>query len=176
MNKLDKFCKLIKDYELQLIKYNTPAVLTATAINLAREIFGDEPTLKPVDLSVLIKSSIDCEFSTHKDFPTIQIMINKLESFSPETRYVHNGWNAPFCRPRMTPFIHASPNGFDSCPLPDGLEVIVWWDLELLRTSSTSEETPISRPGLSNLWKNIIAFEVLGLADGFCWPWDVDDE
>jgi hypothetical protein len=168
MNKIDKFCNLINSK-----KYPQRMVSIDETIRLAREIFDDKPMLKPVDLSVLIVSGIDCEFSTNINFTPGTIMVNKLESFSPETRYVHSGWNAPYCRPRMTPFIHASPNGFDSCPLPEGLKIKIYFRDGKASTVYILRDHRTFRFDSDH---DIIAFEVLGLADGFCWPWEGDHE
>lgn len=168
MNKLDEFCKLIDGCESELID-------TVTVINLAREIFNDKPTLKPVDLSVLIERGIDCEVDGH-DFYNIGPLVdyhsvNRTSTLKQgDLNVIVNGDRL---RPRMTPFIHASPNGFDSCPLPDGLKIKVYFnDGAEVHESSILEWSHIQF--MSDC--NIIAFEVLGLADGFCWPWEADDE
>jgi len=62
---------------------------------------------KPVDLSVLIDSGIDCEFSNYKDFAypcygPLEDDINPEENYAPK----FNAMGTPYCRPRMN-HIHA---------------------------------------------------------------------
>lgn len=61
------------------------------------------PTLKPVDLSVLIELGIDCEFSTHTRFGKgkQEIIIASLIEIKEGRFYSDKGIDSPCCRPRL---------------------------------------------------------------------------
>ena len=137
-----------------------------------------KPTKKVIDLSVLIDSQIDCEFT---DANEAGIFISKVIKQSrrislalPEYRYYDvdgDTWNR--CRPRMN-HKHAWQGG--ACPLPEGFKVKVWW-----RTGGEGDAEMMLRH-LDLRWSNekrqsdIIAFEVLGVADGYVMPWEQDND
>jgi hypothetical protein len=127
---------------------------------------------KVIDLSVLIESGIDCEFSDESEFLCMNTRIANL-------RVVDRGpsWyasNSPnqylYCRPRMN-HKHAWQGG--ECPLPEGFRVKFWW-----RSGEEGDAGDAFYLGLR--WSNekresdIIQFEVLGLADGYVMPWEQD--
>ncbi len=128
---------------------------------------------KPVDLSVLIDSSIDCEFWDDADqkFPVIG-KLTELGNPCISYKYVDvDGMDYKYCRPRMN-HVHAWQGG--ECPLPDGLRVKVFYQ-------NPHIEPAIYEVGSYNLtwhWygteSDIIAFEVVGLVDGYCWPWEME--
>jgi len=156
MNKLDEFIECIRDRD-----YVLGRAVADNIVNLAREIFDDKPTLKPVDLSVLINSRIDCEFKYHEPESFRYKSVEDIKSILSHQ-----------CKPRMTPFIHACPNGFDSCPLPEGLKINVYFrEFKVMVIHNYNDLDWSHGHGLSN---EVIAFEVLGLAEGFRWPWDAD--
>ena len=132
-----------------------------------------KPTQKVIDLSVLIDSQIDCEF---KDRNRSGVFINKLSrQGDPSMNYRYydgDGDTWESCQPRMN-HKHAWLGG--ECPLPEGFRVKVWW-----RDDDYDEK---SRRLVSELiWSHdntssdIIAFEVLGVADGYVMPWEVSDD
>jgi hypothetical protein len=128
-----------------------------------------EPTKKVIGLSVLIDSQIDCEF---KDSCDKKWHVSKADKgLYQESLYgTKLGDYFEQCRPRMN-HIHAWQGG--ECPLPEGFMVKVWY-----RGGSESVR-PIARGnGLYWAWNykpsDIIAFEVLGLADGYVMPWEQD--
>jgi len=154
--------------------YVAKAVLSNIQPDLAHWYAEWHKTAKKViDLSVLIESGIDCEFSDESEFLCMNTRIANL-------RVVDRGpsWyasNSPnqylYCRPRMN-HIHAWQGG--ECPLPEGFLVRVWrravaiedkrqFAVEHLHWSYTHED-------------DIIAFEVLGLADGYVMPWEKDND
>lgn len=131
------------------------------------EFWRVKPELKPIDLSVLIKSGIDCEFSESNT--TGVRYIGKLCSAGADySRALTNNrfdtWAC--CRPRMN-HLHAWAGG--NCPLPEGLEVEVTFRDRSPITARTGPEFRWDHRGTSY---DIIAFEVLGLQDGYCWPWE----
>ena len=127
-----------------------------------------KPTKKVIDLSVLI-DGIDCEFDDLGNTSAIA----KLETITTsrvDEAFVYisdKGLYWDRCRPRMN-HIHAWQGG--ECPLPEGFRVKVWFRNTLY--------APVDRPATSIRWchdgdlYDIIAFEVLGLADGYVMPWE----
>ena len=128
-----------------------------------------KPTKKVIDSSVLVDSQIDCEFSDSANFhlvmkrSLIEVRETGTGRFRCELRTL---WK--HCRPRMN-HIHTWQGG--ECPLPEGFRVKVWWrngggdvgDAFNLRWSDEQRGS------------DIIAFEVLGVADGYVMPWEQDN-
>lgn len=127
-----------------------------------------KPKLKPVDMSVLIASGIDCEFTSRSD--KSHWYIGKLRSID---SFYYPTWNAPhiYCHPRMN-HIHAWQGG--ECPLPEGFRVRAF----LRKKGAGIDGKEVSLGKLE--WNHedcrgdIIGFEVLGLDEGYCWPWEVE--
>jgi len=135
----------------------------------SKDVWRIKPTKKTIDLSVLIDSQIDCEFW---DDETDQSVYKLLSVDCSEYPYATVNESTRFCRPRMN-HIHAWRGG--ECPLPEGFKVKIW-----LRDDDYDEK---SRRLVSELiWSHnntssdIIAFEVLGLADGYVMPWEQDND
>ena len=134
-------------------------------------IYRIKPTKKPVQLSVLIDSGIDCEFSDdgfdHIDLAKLVELFDDKGPYNYQA-IMNDGLRPNFkhCRPRMN-HIHAWQGGI--CKLPKGVEVKVQ-----LRSGEWVKES-------EGVWKHlgvtydIIAFEVIGLADGYCYPWQIDE-
>jgi hypothetical protein len=125
-----------------------------------------KPTKKVIDMSALIESGIDCEFWDGEG--NVDWSMTKLISISPN-QYPYRSTNniTRFCRPRMN-HIHAWQG--DECPLPDGFRVKVWLRNSVYVSSSViATEMAWSH---DNSEGDIIAFEVLGLADGYVMPWE----
>ena len=142
-----------------------------------------KPTKKVIDLSVLIDSQIDCEFQSRS---TAYWVVGKLRhqvSCSKRPTYHIHRENQGFakCQPRMD-HIHAWRGG--ECPLPEGFEVLVVrrdesqsgvmnvesvnWNHVDRRPRHICEGMSVSNSGGAD----IMAFEVLGLADGYVMPWE----
>jgi len=130
-----------------------------------------KPKLIPVDLSVLTKSGIDCEFwNVHCD---IIMSIGSLATINRTDEYLmanNSGGLKPFdrCRPRMN-HIHAWMGGKRS--LPNGLQVKVYRKGVMGGIIDNVGDSIVGWNHSSNS-DDIIAFEVIGLADGYCWPWE----
>ena len=149
--------------------YVAKAVLSNIKPDLAHWYAEWHKTAKKViDLSVLIDSQIDCEFKPNGG----QWYVGKLKEILASGLYedrLSNIWEQ--CQPRMN-HIHAWQGG--ECPLPEGFRVKVWFRNTLY--------APADRPATSIRWchdgdlYDIIAFEVLGLADGYVMPWEQDNE
>lgn len=126
--------------------------------------FRPVPPKRIIDLSVLIESGIDCEFFDSDDE---DICIGRLGEITPTTyTYECKPWNERFhfCRPRMY-HVHAWMGG--KCPLPEGLEVKVYFKDEDI--SVVCNDYAQMRWTKNGSPCDIIAFEVLGLAEG--WEW-----
>jgi hypothetical protein len=127
------------------------------------------PKPKSIDLSVLMASGIDCEFS-FKCNPE-QKRIGKMTDISPARPDSYKKDNDVFyhyCRPRMN---HIHFWGGGECPLPDGLEVELTFrdGSELQRCLSVVADWDHKFEG-----KDIVGFEVIGLEEGYCWPYDLE--
>ena len=141
------------------------------------KVYGKADILKPelntIDMSVLVGSNVDCEFGDKK-------RIGKLEVIYEGKGFIYqcssiNGRHAT-CRPRMTPHVHAWMGG--ECPLPEGFRIKVY-----ARNGAIKEYTTGENPGdfhwkhaddLGTRWArwDIIAFEVIGVADGWKLPFE----
>lgn len=118
--------------------------------------------LNPVDLSELV-DGIDCEFWEQSE-KAVYVGTLVGTFVGDNLRYVLKGvGNFKYCRPRMN-CIHAHQGG--ECPLPVGLKI---WVKEW-----SGREIHGVHPDHPNInWPEVAQFEVLGLMDGFCWPWEV---
>lgn len=129
-----------------------------------------KPALTPIDLSVLIKSGIDCEFSDNSDFPPADRRISYIQGIGAGFLTNQSTLYYLFCRPRMNHW-HAWFGG--DCPLPEGIEVEV--EVTCHDGSVLRGEANIFNWGRNSYeGGDIIAFKVTGLSDGFCWPWEMD--
>ena len=137
-------------------------------LSSVRQDWRIKPTKKVIDLSVLIESGIDCEFSDALDFDEEALRIGFLTSINCSGYPYNLGCDVYFyCRPRMN-HKHAWPEG--ECPLPEGFEVKVWF-------RSGGHTVVTTRSG--NYWGingDTMCFEVLGLADGYVMPWEPANE
>ena len=122
-----------------------------------------KPAKKIIDMSHLI-SGIDCEFSDDA----------KVWGISQLDGVVHGGafldtrwilWE--HCRPRMN---HKMFHDGGDCPLPEGFMVMpIYRDSALsVLPVHASEEIWVS----CNLPYDLIGYEILGLADGWAYPWE----
>lgn len=135
------------------------------------------PTKKPVDLSVLIESGIDVETSEYPDFR--RRCIGELRSIdkSPHSKYPYyklGDWDfdAIYCRPRMNHW-HAWQGG--ECPLPEGVVAdAVYRDGEI-RKGIFVKAWNWEHKQSTSMTVDIIAFKVIGLADGYSWPWENEE-
>ena len=121
---------------------------------------------------MLIESGIDCEFNF--DAPRGGSEVGKLinvdtQLLRPYTLGNNNVEMGRFktCQPRMN-HKHAWDGG--ECPLPEGFIAIVYWrnDKYMPCQVMSNEVTWDTDGGHSD----IIAFQVLGLTDGYVMPWE----
>ena len=125
-----------------------------------------KPTKKVIDLSVLIESGIDCEFSEGISwfFSTLKHHSNGV--YMDVTSSV---WDK--CKPRMN-HKHAWQGG--ECPLPEGFEVKVWYRDDSRCTDTLLNSGVYTNTGWvhRNNGRDIIAFEVRGVVDGYVMTWE----
>ena len=154
--------------------YVAKAVLSNITPNLDRWYAEwHKPTKKVIDLSVLIESGIDCEFDDRGNTSAIAkletITTSRVDEASLYISAKGVYWDR--CRPRMN-HKHAWLGG--ECPLPEGFMVMPHYRKPL------KLRVPVMATDL--LWGNwggdldIIAFEVLGVADGYVMPWEHDND
>jgi len=140
---------------------NTDLPLSEVLIYLNLLDAPKEPELKKIDMSRCIESGIDCEFGESEDFSGYQ-EISQLHSVSNvcyKYNYDDDDRASTYCRPRMN-HIHACPDGFDECPIPEGFVMTTW-------LGDGGNGAIEQRRYLDNGWKNIRMFKITGIADGW---------
>ena len=155
------------------------------ALNYLTKDYDKEKEQKktPIDLSVLIESGIDCEFTDEDTFTGYEL-IGKLTGiddtnlpYSVITPHRDED-SVKYCRPRMSPHIHACPDGYDDgCPVPEGFKVNYYMRDCAHKGQGNKEASALRWTHARNLledseesnWddSDIIAFEVTGIADGW---------
>jgi len=131
-----------------------------------------KPANKIIDMAHFIESGIDCEFSDRSNFSNIWVGRLTSTSGSDFHAYACNSGDghtryAKFCRPRIN---HKMFHAGGACPLPEGFEVrlyirnappVVVYGLYMDCYSWVHSMTDV----------DIIGYEILGLADGWAYPW-----
>jgi hypothetical protein len=127
---------------------------------------------KPIDLSVLIKSGIDCEFSESMHdwkcelFSPMEDIITRMSFRALQYKSISRYFD--YAKPRMEHWHSWQGDETGQCPLPEGLLV----KLEFRDGRIASNYLKYSWDHTNEEF-DIIAFKVTGLADGYCWPWEV---
>ena len=115
------------------------------------------PVLKQIDLSCLIDSGLDCEFSNSGSIwfpqgPLLAIHGSKYVAKSEE-------WN--HCQPRMALYVHYWSGRSSVCPLPAGFVIQLHWDTGNGITRHEYDD-------YGNIqWFEVTAFRILRAADGY---------
>ena len=129
-----------------------------------------KPEKKIIPLDDLIGSDIDCEFdSGYNDWSCVSPLKSttgyKDHPYKPTIKLEGEDRYFSQCRIRQDHW-HSWQGG--ECPLPEGLQ-IEYQINELQRRIYTcnSDESD---------WSRIIAFKVLGTADGWCYEWQLKDK
>jgi hypothetical protein len=144
--------------KVNLNGWSTPFVECGPSIGSYRSSWRIKQTKKVIDLSVLIDSQIDCEFSDDG----IESRIGKLLSIKHDGTFRSEDWVWDKCQPRMN-HIHAWQGG--ECPI-EGFVVRAWIDKEDFLTVHTSSN--------SINWSKIMYVEFLEVEDGYVMPWEGD--
>lgn len=136
---------------------------TSMSFSSSTSSYRIKPKEIMVDMSVLIESGIDCEFSDQRSF--VSPSIGKLTAIDnmARSKYPFNtnsGDHYTYARPRMN-HLHAWTGG--DCPLPKGVRVRLY-----LRSGKGMAGDSViyawdHLPGTDH----IIAFGVVGLEDGY---------
>lgn len=118
------------------------------------------PKLQKINMHQCISSKIDMEFSDKK-FTTTYISVGKLNQIQDGVKpfVLSQGHTFNHCRPRMN-HIHACPDGFDKCPLPEGFIINLW-------NNKGGKVWAGNSSGCDRNWGYIIMFEVVGIVDGY---------
>lgn len=115
--------------------------------------------LKPVDMSVLVGSGVDCVFCDCKDFKGMEFhysMLDKIklpEKSALDTLYVSYN-NVPwfYCKPRMN----------------------YWFSFHNFEVSTPLIRRDLHDAGFdADLDAKDFSFIINGLREGYCWPWEV---
>ena len=122
-----------------------------------------------IDLSPLIESGIDCEFGDDGEKWQIGSLVFQQGPFR-SNRHFEDGlhglrWEK--CRPRMN---HIMFHNGGECPLPEGFEVEMYWRDG--SDSYTDDDYIDLRWGNTGRQADIIGYKILGLADGYAYPWE----
>ena len=130
------------------------------SLNSLSHVWRITPQIKIIDMEYFIVSDIDCEFSDGCTwYPS------KLSAVG-EGYYDHDGHRWDRCMPR-TDHIHFHDGAM--CPVPEGFELMVYFRNEGQIKTSMGHLLEWEHDG-SEL--EIIGFEVLGLIDGWVYPWE----
>jgi len=131
-----------------------------------------KPVKKIIDMTHFIESGIDCEF---RDDDAHEWVIASLWNIELLPEWLYYGpedfKGVRYCRPRMN---HKMFHDGGECPLPEGFEVKVYYRD---RGNHTSSEYIGHCWGSAPITDNdIIGYEILGLADGWAYPYQESDE
>ena len=146
------------------------AAFDGEAAEYIKIYFGADtkPAKKIIDLSPLLNSGIDCEFSDDFEDWHIGGLIgihtsshNKRQFYED---YLETNWG--HCRPRMN---HTMFHNGGECPLPEGFEVQLSYCKGV--ACNTSDYTSKRWNDVGNN-ADIIGYKILGLADGYAYPWE----
>lgn len=134
---------------------------------------------KRIGFSIAVASGIDMEFSDDSEFGFRKTKVSTLVRIriTPgeiKVKYVDAGeFQWKFCRPRFNHWNHWE--GGQNSPIPEGF----LFDIRL-RDGSIHRHTAdtlvnwrygSAGPRVEN---QIIGFRIIALAEGYCWPWEID--
>ena len=125
-----------------------------------------KPAKKIIDMSHLIKSGIDCEFSRGDMWRMLSGLVEVQVNPGSSHHYITTiGQHWKQCRPRMN---HKMFHDGGDCPLPEGFEVEVYF-----RDGSIQVCDPtVMAWGQDKHPCDIIGYKIVGLADGWAYPWE----
>jgi len=130
------------------------------AIGMTQYGTKPKPEPKKIDMSVAISSGIDCESSHLMGDRETWLPCGKLLEINEYQEYYTEEAPARTCRPRFN-HIHASPVGWQSCPVPEGFIVKTWsYDLHKCWVSTKSNYLELD-------WSKVQMFEVTGIQEGW---------
>ena len=158
-SELKKHEKIAYEFYLEYIKgHVTPCNDQSRALlEYGKEIAGKlESELKPVDMSALVDTGIDCVFEQFDEgFTTV---VGELSAVMGNEFFLHGYPLFDMCKPRMGYWFSAL--NFD------GSRTIV----NFLRDAGFNIEEKFYPDCICA----IEAFKITGLKDGYCWPWECE--
>ena len=123
---------------------------------------------KIIDLQPLIESGIDCKFSDDGVRWQIGNLVcirnsshNKRHFYEDD---LESNWGQ--CWPRM---YHKMLHNGGDCPLPEGFKVALYYRNAGVGRGRNYIDLRWDNTGLE---EDIIGYEILGLADGYAYPWE----
>ena len=144
-----------------------------TTTTLGPSLAGDnnvwriKPAKKIIDMAHFIKSGIDCEFRDLHLYDWQVGTLIRFEIVGATLPYLcSNNRHYKECRPRMS---HKMFHDGGECPIPSGFRGHVY-----LRDGQVGHhgETTLATWSHDNDSFDIIGYEILGLADGWAYPWE----
>ena len=130
-----------------------------------------KPAKKIIDMAHFIESGIDMEFWDDASDSYTNISILDSINVGLNHAFVSKLSCYKHCRPRMN---HKMFHGGGACPLPEGFMVEVYYRSGgALSGNVTDFHWLYSKT--SGCVADIIGYEVLGLADGWAYPWESDE-
>jgi len=163
-----------QDVQAIAIEYANALRSTATATDASFDAWWagrESPKSKIIDMTHFIKSGIDCEFwstgweegeDTWVPYGSL-VSIDSGKYFAASSEKT-TGWFS-HCRPRMN---HKMFHDGGECPLPEGFEVALYY---------RGGQAAYTIPYIDNKWNHdgldgdIIGYKILGLADGWAYPY-----
>jgi hypothetical protein len=136
-----------------------------------------KPRLTPVGLSSMVGSVVDCEFSDVDFGLPGKNAVASLEGINHArvNPYAMHGSTWAHCRPRMDHWMVWDGSTILPRPVPIGF--LVHWELRNGEVTSTPHRVQHREWSHSaERDAQIIAFKVVGLAPGYCYPWELYDE
>lgn len=121
-----------------------------------------KPAKKVIDLSCIVGSGIDCEFSDDGN----TWVIDQLNYETDDCYKDNDNISWVFCRIRQSPHVHFWKGG-DKCPLPEGLTV----SLRVLAATGVINKYTLEDYNDFE-WRKIVGFEILGPAEGWRYEWE----
>jgi hypothetical protein len=156
-------CSSLDFKSMKVMHYGTENVATVKCTGFTLPIKPIKPAKKIIDLSVLIDSQIDCEFSDTPDFKELYIskMIKTDWRTCIDYNSCHNNMygGTSYCRPRMN-HKHAWDGG--ECPI-EGFVVRVWYNKDTSSVTKTSVDFVD--------WERVIYVMFLKVEDGYVMPY-----
>jgi len=127
-----------------------------------------KPGSKIIDMAHLVKSGMDCEFSDDETWRMLAGLVEvDLGCKHPYTNIIGVRWK--HCRPRMN---HKMYHDGGECPLPEGFKVrLMFRDGAAVVTHTYSDLKWLSTGFKVFTHADIIGYEILGLADGWAYPY-----
>ena len=162
--KPEDYDKIPEELKLKAMKFFMSTIYVVSSEEAATQgKIKTAITPKKIDISVFVGSGLDMEFGGLE-----HTAIGKLVCIHPGDDVIYAAENKGMwtkCRPRLN-HIYACPNRFDKCPLPEGLRVKLY--------HRDGNEVIVESIIGVNWYHNgecddIIAFEIISLADG--WEW-----